>query len=152
MLNSGSLYRRAARSRDAALRPAPDSGRGPWAGQLLADLGADIIRVERKGASGDTRTWGPPFVPAAEGGHLDAAYFHSTNRGKRSIEIDFASAEGQRIVKKLAARSDVLSENFKVGGHVKVGLDYKSLEPVNPRLIYSSVTGLQRHRPVSGDA
>src|ERR1700734_3775385 len=79
---------------------------GPWAGQLLADLGADVIKVERSGTGDDTRAWGPPFVPAAEGGNLSAAYFHSTNRGKRSIELDFASAEGQRVVKKLAARSD----------------------------------------------
>ena len=102
---------------------------GPWAGQLLADLGADVIKVEREGAGDDTRAWGPPFVPAADGGHLGAAYFHSANRGKRSIEVDFASAEGQRIVKKLAARSDVLIENFKVGGLAKFGLDYKSLAP-----------------------
>src|SRR5580692_10301292 len=76
---------------------------GPWAGQLLADLGADVIKVEREGAGDDTRAWGPPFVPAADGGNLGAAYFHSANRGKRSIELDFASAKGQRIVKKLAA-------------------------------------------------
>src|ERR1700689_2250816 len=114
---------------------------GPWAGQLLADLGADVIKVERQGAGDDTRAWGPPFVEAADGGHLSAAYFHSTNRGKRSIELDFSAAEGQRLVKKLAARSDVLIENFKVGGLTKFGLDYKSLEPDNPRLIYCSVTG-----------
>jgi crotonobetainyl-CoA:carnitine CoA-transferase CaiB-like acyl-CoA transferase len=114
---------------------------GPWAGQVLADLGADVIKVERNGTGDDTRAWGPPFVPAADGGHLDAAYFHCTNRGKRSIEADFTTAEGQRIVKKLAARSDVLIENFKVGGLGKFGLDYKSLEPANPRLIYCSVTG-----------
>src|SRR5579862_661769 len=73
---------------------------GPWAGQILADLGADVIKVERAGAGDDTRAWGPPFVPAADGGHLSAAYFHCTNRGKRSIELDFTTAEGQRIVKK----------------------------------------------------
>ena len=120
---------------------------GPWAGQLLADLGADVIKVERSGAGDDTRAWGPPFVPAADGGHLGAAYFHSANRGKRSIEVDFASAEGQRIVKKLAARSDVLIENFKVGGLAKFGLDYKSLSPDNPRLVYCSVTGFGQTGP-----
>ena len=120
---------------------------GPWAGQILADLGADVIKVERKGAGDDTRSWGPPFVPAADGGHLSAAYFHGTNRGKRSIEVDFESAEGRRIVKKLAARSDVLVENFKVGGLAKFGLDYESLAPENPRLIYCSVTGFGQTGP-----
>jgi len=125
---------------------------GPWAGQLLADLGADVIKVERNGSGDDTRAWGPPFVPAADGGHLDAAYFHCTNRGKRSIEADFTTAEGQRIVKKLAARSDVLIENFKVGGLVKFGLDYKSLGPANPRLIYCSVTGFGQTGPSAARA
>jgi glutaryl-CoA transferase len=120
---------------------------GPWAGQILADLGADVIKVERSGAGDDTRGWGPPFVPAADGGNLSAAYFHCTNRGKRSIEADFTSADGQRIVKKLAARSDVLIENFKVGGLAKFGLDYKSLAPDNPRLIYCSVTGFGQTGP-----
>src|SRR5947199_9495369 len=81
---------------------------GPWAGQILADLGADVVKVERQGAGDDTRVWGPPFVAAAAGGHLAAAYFHATNRGKRSIELDFESEEGRRLVRKLAARSDVL--------------------------------------------
>ena len=125
---------------------------GPWAGQLLADLGADVIKVERKGSGDDTRAWGPPFVPAADGGHLGAAYFHSANRGKRSIEVDFTSADGRRIVKKLAARSDVLIENFKVGGLAKFGLDYKSLEPENPRLIYCSVTGFGQTGPSASRA
>jgi crotonobetainyl-CoA:carnitine CoA-transferase CaiB-like acyl-CoA transferase len=120
---------------------------GPWAGQILADLGADVIKVERKGAGDDTRGWGPPFVAAAGGGHLGAAYFHSTNRGKRSIELDFESEQGRRIVRKLAARSDVLIENFKVGGLAKFGLDYKSLAPDNPRLIYCSVTGFGQTGP-----
>jgi len=120
---------------------------GPWAGQILADLGADVIKVERKGAGDDTRAWGPPFVPAADGGHLGAAYFHGTNRGKRSIELDFESEEGRRLVKKLAARSDVLIENFKVGGLAKFGLDYASLAPENPRLIYCSVTGFGQNGP-----
>jgi crotonobetainyl-CoA:carnitine CoA-transferase CaiB-like acyl-CoA transferase len=125
---------------------------GPWAGQLLADLGADVIKVERKGAGDDTRAWGPPFVPAADGSHLGAAYFHSANRGKRSIEVDFASPEGRRIVKKLAARSDVLIENFKVGGLAKFGLDYKSLQPDNPRLVYCSVTGFGQTGPSASRA
>jgi len=120
---------------------------GPWAGQILADLGADVIKVERKGAGDDTRAWGPPFVAAADGGHLGAAYFHSTNRGKRSIELDFEGEYGRRIVKKLAARSDVLIENFKVGGLAKFGLDYASLAPDNPRLIYCSVTGFGQDGP-----
>jgi crotonobetainyl-CoA:carnitine CoA-transferase CaiB-like acyl-CoA transferase len=120
---------------------------GPWAGQILADLGADVIKVERKGAGDDTRGWGPPFVAGADGDHLGAAYFHATNRGKRSIEVDFESEAGRRIVRKLAARSDVLIENFKVGGLAKFGLDYKSLAPDNPRLIYCSVTGFGQTGP-----
>ena len=125
---------------------------GPWAGQILADLGADVVKVERAGSGDDTRAWGPPFVAAADGGHLSAAYFHCTNRGKRSIELDFTTAEGQRIVKKLAARSDVLIENFKVGGLAKFGLDYQSLAPINPRLIYCSVTGFGQTGPAAARA
>ena len=125
---------------------------GPWAGQLLADLGADVIKVERKGTGDDTRGWGPPFVPAADGGHLGAAYFHGANRGKRSIELDFETAEGQRLVKKLAARSDVLIENFKVGGLKKFGLDYESLAKECPRLIYCSVTGFGQTGPYASRA
>ena len=125
---------------------------GPWAGQILADLGADVVKVERKGAGDDTRGWGPPFVEAADGGHLDAAYFHATNRGKRSIELDFESEEGRRIVKKLAARSDVLIENYKVGGLAKFGLDYASLSKDNPRLIYCSVTGFGQNGPYAARA
>jgi crotonobetainyl-CoA:carnitine CoA-transferase CaiB-like acyl-CoA transferase len=120
---------------------------GPWAGQVLADLGADVIKVERRGAGDDTRGWGPPFMPAADGGHLDAAYYHATNRGKRSVELDFETDDGKRIVRKLAARSDILIENFKVGGLAKFGLDYKSLAPENPRLIYCSVTGFGQDGP-----
>jgi crotonobetainyl-CoA:carnitine CoA-transferase CaiB-like acyl-CoA transferase len=125
---------------------------GPWAGQLLADLGADVVKVERKGTGDDTRGWGPPFVEAADGNHLDAAYFHATNRGKRSIELDFESEDGRRIVKKLAARSDVLIENFKVGGLAKFGLDYASLSQDNPRLIYCSVTGFGQTGPYASRA
>jgi crotonobetainyl-CoA:carnitine CoA-transferase CaiB-like acyl-CoA transferase len=125
---------------------------GPWAGQILADLGADVIKVERKGAGDDTRGWGPPFLPAADGSHLGAAYFHGTNRGKRSIELDFETPEGRHIVKKLAARSDILIENFKVGGLKKFGLDYASLAPENPRLIYCSVTGFGQTGPSASRA
>jgi glutaryl-CoA transferase len=120
---------------------------GPWAGQMLADLGADVIKVERKGPGDDTRAWGPPFVEGTDGKHIGSAYFHAANRGKRSIEVDFDSDEGRRIVHKLAARSDVLIENFKVGGLAKFGLDYKSLAPECPRLIYCSVTGFGQDGP-----
>jgi crotonobetainyl-CoA:carnitine CoA-transferase CaiB-like acyl-CoA transferase len=120
---------------------------GPWAGQVLADLGADVIKVERPGTGDDTRPWGPPFVAAAGGGHLDSAYFHSTNRGKRSITLDLDSAEGQDAVRALAARSDILLENFKVGGLAKYGLDAASLTALNPRLIYCSVTGFGQTGP-----
>src|SRR3977135_742138 len=122
---------------------------GPWAGQVLADLGAVVIKAERRGAGDDARGWGPPFMPAADGGHLDAAYYHATNRGKRSVELDFETDEGKRIARKLAARSDILIENFKVGGLAKFGLDYKSLAPDNPRLIYCSVTGFGQDGPSS---
>src|SRR2546430_2072100 len=120
---------------------------GPWAGQILADLGADVIKVERSRTGDDTRAWGPPFVEGKDGQHLGAAYFHSTNRGKRSIEADFETEDGKRIVKKLAARSDVLIENFKVGGLAKFGLDYKGLAPDCPRLVYCSVTGFGQDGP-----
>jgi crotonobetainyl-CoA:carnitine CoA-transferase CaiB-like acyl-CoA transferase len=120
---------------------------GPWAGQMLADLGADVIKVERKGTGDDTRGWGPPFVEGADGMHIGSAYFHAANRGKRSIEADFESEDGKRIIRKLAARSDILIENFKVGGLAKFGLDYKSLAPENPRLIYCSVTGFGQDGP-----
>ena len=120
---------------------------GPWAGQVLADLGADVVKVERSKTGDDTRAWGPPFIEANDGSHLGAAYFHSTNRGKRSIECDFETDEGKRIVRKLAARSDVLIENFKVGGLAKFGLDYQSLAPDCPRLIYCSVTGFGQDGP-----
>jgi crotonobetainyl-CoA:carnitine CoA-transferase CaiB-like acyl-CoA transferase len=120
---------------------------GPWAGQILADLGADVVKAERKGAGDDTRGWGPPFVEGKDGKPIGSAYFHGANRGKRSIEVDFDSEDGRRIVRKLAARADVLIENFKVGGLAKFGLDYKSLAPENPRLIYCSVTGFGQNGP-----
>jgi glutaryl-CoA transferase len=115
---------------------------GPWAGQLLADLGAEVIKVERPGGGDDTRAWGPPF--AADG---SAAYFHGCNRGKSSVAIDLATADGQERVRALAADADVLIENFKVGGLARYGLDFASLAALNPRLIYCSITGFGQDGP-----
>ncbi|MER9230994.1 CoA transferase [Mesorhizobium sp. M0622] len=120
---------------------------GPWAGQLLADLGADVIKVESPDGGDDTRKWGPPFVIGHDGENLSAAYYHSCNRGKRSIAIDFSTPEGAETVRRLAATSDVLIENFKVGGLKKYGLDYDSLRKINPRLIYCSITGFGQSGP-----
>jgi crotonobetainyl-CoA:carnitine CoA-transferase CaiB-like acyl-CoA transferase len=114
---------------------------------LLADLGADVVKVERPGAGDDTRGWGPPFVEGADGDHLSAAYFHSCNRGKRSIAVDFETAEGQAVVRRLAERADIVIENFKVGGLRKYGLDYDGLSAVNPRLVYCSITGFGQTGP-----
>lgn len=119
---------------------------GPWIGQTLADLGAEVIKVESP-AGDDTRSWGPPFVEGEGGEKLDAAYFHACNRGKRSVVLDFTTEEGQEAVRRLAAQSDVLLENFKVGGLAKYGLDYESLKKINPRLIYCSVTGFGQDGP-----
>ena len=121
---------------------------GPWAGQMLADLGADVIKVERPGSGDDTRHWGPPFLRDGEGRDTsEAAYYLCANRNKRSLTVDFTRAEGQRIVRELAAQSDVLLENFKVGGLAAYGLDYASLREINPRLIYCSITGFGQHGP-----
>ena len=120
---------------------------GPWAGQLLADLGAEVVKVERPGSGDDTRGWGPPF--AADGA---AAYFHGCNRGKSSVAIDLEDAEGQARVKALAAKADILIENFKVGGLAKYGLDYPSLAEINPRLIYCSITGFGQNGPYAARA
>jgi crotonobetainyl-CoA:carnitine CoA-transferase CaiB-like acyl-CoA transferase len=120
---------------------------GPWAGQILADLGAEVIKVERPGAGDDTRGWGPPFVAAADGGDLGATYYHACNRGKRSIAVDYETEQGRRVVHKLAARSDILIENFKVGGLARFGLDYASLSAAHPRLIYCSITGFGQQGP-----
>jgi len=120
---------------------------GPWAGQLLADLGADVIKVERPGAGDDTRTWGPPFLTGGDGAELGAAYYHSCNRGKRSVAIDLSTAEGQARVRALAADADVVVENYKVGGLVRYGLDGQALTAANPRLIYCSVTGFGQDGP-----
>ncbi|BEV72247.1 MULTISPECIES: CaiB/BaiF CoA-transferase family protein [unclassified Paludibacterium] len=117
---------------------------GPWAGQLLADLGADVIKIERPGTGDDTRQWAPP---ALEDG--TAAYFLCTNRGKRSLTVDIATAEGQEIVRRLACDADVLLENYKVGGLAKYGLDYASLSQLNPRLVYCSITGFGQDGPYS---
>ncbi|SIR28341.1 Crotonobetainyl-CoA:carnitine CoA-transferase CaiB [Rhizobium sp. RU20A] len=119
---------------------------GPWIGQTLADLGADVIKVESPQGD-DTRSWGPPFVEGEDGERLDAAYFHACNRGKKSVVLDFTTKEGQEAVRRLAAQSDVLVENFKVGGLDKYGLDYESLKAVNPRLVYCSVTGFGQDGP-----
>ncbi|WP_431297543.1 CaiB/BaiF CoA transferase family protein [Tabrizicola sp. BL-A-41-H6] len=117
---------------------------GPWAGQTLADLGADVIKVEAPEGD-DTRRWGPPFVESE--GERSAAYFHATNRGKRGITCDFRTPEGQAVVRKLVADADVVIENFKVGGLEKYGLDWESLRKVNPRLIYCSITGFGQDGP-----
>ncbi|HEX8535522.1 MAG TPA: CaiB/BaiF CoA-transferase family protein [Allosphingosinicella sp.] len=115
---------------------------GPWAGQLLADLGAEVVKVERPGVGDDTRNWGPPF--AADGA---SAYFHSCNRGKTSVAIDLETASGQEQVRALAAEADVLIENFKVGGLARFGLDYPSLSELNPGLVYCSITGFGQTGP-----
>jgi crotonobetainyl-CoA:carnitine CoA-transferase CaiB-like acyl-CoA transferase len=121
---------------------------GPWCGQILADLGADVIKVERPGAGDDTRTWGPPWVRDAAGSETrESAYFMCANRGKRSVTIDLANPAGRTIVERLAAMSDVLLENYKVGGLAQYGLDYASLSARNPRLVYCSVTGFGQTGP-----
>jgi crotonobetainyl-CoA:carnitine CoA-transferase CaiB-like acyl-CoA transferase len=116
---------------------------GPWAGQLLADLGAEVVKVERPGSGDDTRGWGPPFVE----GEGSAAYFHACNRGKASVAIDFESEDGRARIRRLAEGADVLIENFKVGGLAKYGLDYAALSALNPRLIYCSITGFGQDGP-----
>jgi len=118
---------------------------GPWAGQVLADLGAEVVKAESPQGD-DTRQWGPPFVENADGSR-DAAYFHSTNRGKSSVVIDFTTAEGQAQVRELVREADVVIENFKLGGLAKYGLDYASLSAINPRLVYCSITGFGQDGP-----
>ena len=121
---------------------------GPWCTQMLADLGADVIKVERPGAGDDTRHWGPPFVKDADGVDTDqATYFTACNRNKRAITLDIAKPEGQALIRQMAVQSDILVENFKVGGLKAYGLDYESLKAVNPRLIYCSVTGFGQDGP-----
>jgi len=120
---------------------------GPWATQTLADLGAEVIKIERPGAGDDTRHWGPPFTITADGAPGDAAYFLCANRGKKSVELDIASPDGAEAVRRLAATCDVVVENFKTGGLKKYGLDYASLAAVNPKLVYCSITGFGQDGP-----
>ncbi|WP_241302931.1 CaiB/BaiF CoA transferase family protein [Burkholderia stabilis] len=121
---------------------------GPWCAQTLADFGADVIKVERPGAGDDTRHWGPPYLKDADGADTaEAAYYLAANRNKRSVTVDIATPEGQQIVRELAAQSDVVLENYKVGQLKKYGLDYESLRAVKPDLIYCSVTGFGQTGP-----
>jgi crotonobetainyl-CoA:carnitine CoA-transferase CaiB-like acyl-CoA transferase len=120
---------------------------GPWATQILADFGAEVIKVEKPGEGDDTRGWGPPFLTNPDGSRGDAAYYLSANRGKHSVAIDMATPQGQKLLRDLAAKSDVVMENFKVGGLKKYGLDYASLKAVNPKLIYCSITGFGQTGP-----
>lgn len=120
---------------------------GPWAGQMLADFGAEVIKVEKPGAGDDTRSWGPPYMQGTDGQTSEAAYFHAANRGKQSVAIDMATEQGQALIKELVKVSDVVLENYKVGGLRKYGLDYESLITINPRLIYCSITGFGQDGP-----
>ena len=121
---------------------------GPWCTQLLADLGAEVIKIEKPGSGDDTRSWGPPFLKDGEGRETgEAAYYLACNRGKKSVAVDFTQSEGQAIVRDLARAADVIVENFKVGGLKKYGLDYASLSTVNPRLVYCSITGFGQTGP-----
>ncbi len=121
---------------------------GPWASQVLADLGAEVIKVERPGAGDDTRGWGPPYLKDADGNDTsESAYYLCANRNKKSVTIDIAQEHGQELVRQLAAKSDIVIENFKVGGLVQYGLDYASLEKINPQLIYCSITGFGQDGP-----
>ena len=121
---------------------------GPWASQLLADLGAEVIKVEHPRGGDDTRGWGPPYAQTPDGGDSDvAAYFLCANRNKKSVAVDISTAEGQRILRELACRSDVVIENFKVGGLAKYGLDFTSLAAINPKLVYCSITGFGQTGP-----
>ena len=121
---------------------------GPWASQMLADLGAEVIKIERPMAGDDTRSWGPPYMPDGEGQvTTEAAYFHSANRGKYSVCIDMSSTAGQDLIRNLVTKSDILIENFKVGGLKQYGLDYDNLKAINPKLIYCSITGFGQTGP-----
>lgn len=120
---------------------------GPWATQTLADLGAEVIKIERPGVGDDTRLWGPPFTTKADGSPGDAAYFLCANRGKKSVAVDIATPEGAAAVRELAKTCDVVVENFKTGGLRKYGLDFAGLSAVNPRLVYCSITGFGQSGP-----
>jgi crotonobetainyl-CoA:carnitine CoA-transferase CaiB-like acyl-CoA transferase len=123
---------------------------GPWACQTLADLGADVIKIERPGCGDDTRAWGPPYLKDQDGNDTrEAAYFLSTNRGKKSVTLDISTPEGQVLIRKLAATSDVFIENYKVGDMARYGLSYEDLKELNPRLIYCSITGFGQDGPSS---
>ncbi|HWL46193.1 MAG TPA: CaiB/BaiF CoA-transferase family protein [Sphingomonadaceae bacterium] len=125
---------------------------GPFCGQILADLGADVIKVERPESGDDTRSWGPPFLSGADGGRGDAGYFLACNRGKRSVQADLSTAEGQALVKALAARSDIVLENYRTGGLAKFGLDYAGLKAVKPDIVYCSITGFGQDGPRASQA
>ena len=126
---------------------------GPWCTQLLADLGATVIKIERPGAGDDTRAWGPPYLRDAAGNETsEAAYYLSCNRGKLSVAVDFTTSDGQRIVRDLARQSDVFVENYKVGGLAKYALDYASVATLNPRLVYASITGFGQNGPYADRA
>ncbi|WP_207476593.1 CaiB/BaiF CoA transferase family protein [Arenibaculum pallidiluteum] len=126
---------------------------GPWAGQALADLGADVVKVERPGQGDDTRGWGPPYLKDADGRDTsEAAYFLAANRGKRSLTLDIASPRGGEVARALAARADVVLENYKVGTLAKYGLDYASLKAINPGLVYCSITGFGQDGPYAARA
>ncbi len=126
---------------------------GPWAGQVLADLGAEVIKIERPGTGDDTREWGPPWLKDKHGRETaESAYFLSANRGKKSVTLDISTAEGQTIARRLAARCDVVLENFKVGALARYGLDYENLKALNPGLVYCSITGFGQDGPYSGYA
>ena len=121
---------------------------GPWASQILADMGARVIKIERPGEGDDTRGWGPPYLADRDGNPTaDAAYYLCANRNKQSVTIDITSGEGQELVRELVRGADVLLENFKVGGLAKYGLDYSSLAALNPRLVYCSITGFGQTGP-----
>ncbi len=121
---------------------------GPWASQNLADLGAEVLKIERPGSGDDTRSWGPPFLKDQDGGETrESAYFLAVNRGKKSVTLDIAKPEGQRIARALAAKCDVLIENYKVGGLAKYGLAYEDLSKIDPRIIYCSITGFGQSGP-----
>lgn len=123
---------------------------GPWCTQNLADLGADVIKVERPGTGDDTRSWGPPYLKDEQGNDTtESAYYLSTNRNKRSITIDFSQSKGADLVREMAKQCDILVENFKVSGLKKYGLDYESLQKINPRLIYCSITGFGQDGPMA---
>ncbi len=126
---------------------------GPWATQTLADLGATVIKIERPGTGDDTRAWGPPYLKDAEGRETsESAYYLSCNRGKLSVAIDFTTTSGQNLVRELAAQADALVENYKVGGLAKYGLDFASLAPAVPRLVYASITGFGQDGPYADRA